>query len=142
MSYAGDVTCSDCFRALLENQTAQLIDVRTSAEWNFVGVPDLGQLGRQPILVEWQSYPTMNIDPEFVNTVVGHLDELGLGKDTPTYFLCRSGVRSKSSAIAMTSAGFSNAFNIAGGFEGNHNEARHRGTKEGWKFDGLPWKQG
>jgi rhodanese-related sulfurtransferase len=56
-------------------------------------------------------------------------------------FLCRSGVRSRAAAIAMTRAGFSRAYNIAGGFEGDLDGERHRGAANGWKAAGLPWKQ-
>ena len=30
---------------------------------------------------------------------------------------------------------------VAGGFEGAHDGAQHRGTAQGWKADGLPWVQ-
>ena len=30
---------------------------------------------------------------------------------------------------------------IAGGFEGPHDGKKHRGGKEGWKADDLPWIQ-
>jgi len=56
-------------------------------------------------------------------------------------FLCRSGVRSRAAAIAMTAAGYSRAYNIAQGFEGDPDAERHRGNKNGWKASGLPWKQ-
>ena len=57
------------------------------------------------------------------------------------YFLCRSGVRSKHAAIAMTEAGWARCFNIASGFEGPPDPAGHRGTVDGWKAQGLPWTQ-
>jgi rhodanese-related sulfurtransferase len=50
-------------------------------------------------------------------------------------------VRSRAAAIAMTGAGYSRAYNIAGGFEGDPDQERHRGKKNGWKASGLPWKQ-
>jgi rhodanese-related sulfurtransferase len=57
-------------------------------------------------------------------------------------FLCRSGVRSRDAAIAMTAAGFKACYNVASGFEGDKDAAGHRGTVSGWKVDGLPWMQG
>jgi rhodanese-related sulfurtransferase len=50
-------------------------------------------------------------------------------------------VRSRAAAVAMTGAGYSRAYNIAGGFEGDPDAERHRGNRNGWKASGLPWKQ-
>ena len=62
-------------------------------------------------------------------------------KTAPMLFLCRSGARSRAAAIAMTRAGFTQAFNVAGGFEGDLDGERHRGHDNGWKAAGLPWRQ-
>ncbi len=141
MSYAGDVSCQQSWEALSEHPNAQLIDVRTSAEWNFVGLPDLSTLGREPILIEWQRYPDMAVNQNFAATLSSELGSRGADLDTPLFFLCRSGARSQSAAIAMTAAGYTKAFNVAGGFEGARGSGGHRSTVEGWKFDGLPWMQ-
>ena len=141
MDYTGDVGCKETFSALAEDAAAQLVDVRSAAEWNFVGVPDLQQLGKQPLLVEWQVFPAMAIDPEFANKTIAQLDTLGVSKDAPIYFLCRSGVRSQSAAIALIASGYTKAYNVLGGFEGSPDGDRHRGNVNGWKFDGLPWEQ-
>ena len=45
--------------ALKTNPNAQLVDVRTDAEWNFVGLPDLAALAKQAVLLAWQVYPSM-----------------------------------------------------------------------------------
>jgi rhodanese-related sulfurtransferase len=135
--YAGDVTPQQAFEALAREPAALLADVRTQPEWSFVGVPDLRSTGRQPLLVEWQTYPTMALNADFV----GAMTRAGARKGQPIYFLCRSGTRSRAAAIAMTAAGFGPCFNIAGGFEGNRNAEGHRGTVEGWKAAGLPWRQ-
>ena len=47
------------WEALKTNPNAQLVDVRTDAEWNFVGVPDLAAAGKQAVLLPWQVYPAM-----------------------------------------------------------------------------------
>lgn len=141
MNYAGDVSCKECFSALNEHAAAQLIDVRSAAEWNFVGVPDLMRLEKQVLLIEWQVFPTMEVDPEFANKTIAQLDALGVSKDAPIYFLCRSGVRSQSAASALTASGYTNSYNILGGFEGPHDGEKHRGNVGGWKFDALPWSQ-
>ena len=45
------------------------------------------------------------------------------------------------STAALTRAGFTNAWNIAEGFEGNKDAQGHRSTVGGWKAAGLPWVQ-
>lgn len=139
--YAGDIECSDAW-ALLENDpAAQLIDVRTMAEWNFVGLPDLTAVGRRVLTVEWQCYPSMDVNPDFVARTAELLAGEGAGPDSPLLFLCRSGARSRAAAIAMTRAGCTAAYNVACGFEGDPDAERHRGMRNGWKASGLPWRQ-
>lgn len=141
MSYAGDVTCKECFSALQEDSTAQLIDVRTGPEWTFVGCPNLASIGKKVHTIEWQRFPTMQINTEFADVVDAALAHVGADKDSKIYCLCRSGVRSISAAEALTRAGFLKAYNVVGGFEGGHNHEGKRGMTSGWKFDGLPWGQ-
>lgn len=137
--YAGDVSVKQAWDILKEEQGACLIDVRTRAEWMFVGVPDIGELGKQAMFVEWNTAQGQN--PGFVNEVQQELKELGISAETPLLFLCRSGQRSRSAAIACTEAGFGSCYNVAGGFEGDLDQERHRGELNGWRHDGLPWAQ-
>jgi rhodanese-related sulfurtransferase len=142
MAYAGDVGCRETWERLKADPAAQLIDVRTAAEWNFVGLPELSSLGRETILLEWQRFPDMAVNPAFAASLEEELRRRGVGRDTNLYFLCRSGARSQSAAIALTKAGYRHCWNVAGGFEGARNAEGKRGTVEGWKYEGLPWKQG
>ena len=135
--FAGDVSPQQAYAAIKSDSNAALIDCRTQAEWSFVGLADLRAAGRQPVLVEWQTYPAMAPNPDFVSAVAG----AGVKKGQPLYFICRSGARSRAAAIAMTAAGYGPCFNVAGGFEGNRNAEGHRGTVEGWKAAGCPWRQ-
>ncbi len=137
MTYAGDVSPTDAYAALSGDQRAVLVDVRTAAEWNYVGVPDLGRLGREAILVEWVSYPGGARNDGFED----QLREAGIVAGQPIYFLCRSGVRSRHAADAATAAGLGPAYNIIDGFEGQLDATHHRGVG-GWKTSGLPWRQG
>ncbi|MBS0471124.1 MAG: rhodanese-like domain-containing protein [Proteobacteria bacterium] len=134
-SYAGDLSVTEAWALLEKDPAARLVDVRTRAEWSFVGIPDLAPLGREAELVEWQTFPSMQVNPGFVS------DAAGSDKAAPVLFLCRSGARSRSAAIAMTQAGYSRAYNVVGGFEGDLDGERHRGNMNGWKAAGLPWKQ-
>ncbi len=139
-NYAGDISAQEAWRVLSENPDAVLVDVRTRAEWSYVGLADLGPLGKEPLLAEWQSFPAMNVNPDFASDVSATLGDAS--RDAPVLFLCRSGARSKAAAIALTAQGFAQSYNIVGGFEGDLDEARHRGARTGWKAAGLPWVQG
>lgn len=135
LNYAGDISVQDAWERIQAG--ARLVDVRTMAEWNFVGLPDLG--GNRVYCVEWQSFPSGAANPAFVAQVE---EDLAGDKETPVLLLCRSGARSRAAAIALTAAGFAQAFNIVGGFEGDADSHGHRGQRNGWKAQGLPWRQG
>lgn len=135
--YAGDVSSTEAWNNLSSDPVAQLIDVRTQPEWSFVGVPDLGKLGKRPLFVSWQIYPEMSINPRFAE----ELRAQGAAPGQSLYFICRSGARSRAAAKAMTAAGFSPCFNVAGGFEGDLDAEKHRGRLGGWKAAGLAWTQ-
>ncbi len=123
---------------MVENPKAALLDVRTPAEWAYVGLPDLSALGRQPLLVPWLMFPSMQLNPDFLNQV----RDTGIDPQQDLLIICRSGVRSKSAAIALSEIGFKTCYNIAYGFEGDKDPGGHRGTINGWKVDGLPGGKG
>ena len=64
MSYAGDITPQESWELLSQNPDSVLVDVRTSAEWNWVGRPDLTELGKEVVFVEWNTAEGPN--PSFV----------------------------------------------------------------------------
>lgn len=132
------------WKALAERRGALLVDVRTRAEWSFVGLPDLAGTGREPALIEWQSFPSMAMNPAFVDEALSVVAEADAEE---VYFLCRSGVRSLHAAHAVSAAADAAGrqvacVNVAGGFEGDHDETGKRGLLNGWKAAGLPWRQG
>jgi rhodanese-related sulfurtransferase len=133
VSYAGDITPQQAWELLNDNPTAVLVDVRTDAEWRFVGVPDLSSLGRDVVYIEWldaTGKPNQNFARDLTERVPAG----------PAVFLCRSGNRSIPAAETATAAGIAPAYNVLDGFEGHLDERRHRGTS-GWRAIGLPWKQ-
>ncbi len=139
--YAGDVEPAEAWRILHESQDAVLVDVRTRAEWGFVGIPDLNTINKKVLLQEWQNFPSMERLADFETAVVQHLQGGGANKSTPVFFLCRSGARSMAAAIALSMAGYENCYNVKDGFEGPLDETRHRGGIAGWKASNLPWQQ-
>ena len=136
MTYSGDIPVTDAWARLRDNPRAVLVDCRTRAEWNFVGVPDITSLGKQTVFVEWVDYPNGARNPYFVD----ELRAAGVTEDDEVLFLCRSGQRSIGAAEAATAAGFQTAFNIIEGFEGATDAAGHRGGT-GWRAESLPWRQ-
>lgn len=137
VSYAGDITPEHAWKLLRENPQAVLVDVRTDAEWKYVGVPDTASLGRPTVFVEWVSAAGARND----NFVV-QLKEAGIegGDNAPVIFLCRSGQRSIGAADAATAAGIGPSYNVLDGFEGGLDADGHRGAV-GWRAVGLPWRQ-
>lgn len=131
--YEGDVSPKQAFEALSSNPNAVLIDVRTSAEWAFVGVPAVERL----LTISWQVFPSMQVNGGFVDAVRA----AGVGEQAEVYCLCRSGARSAAAATALTQAGFNTCYNVSEGFEGDLDGERHRGRRNGWKASGLPWIQ-
>jgi rhodanese-related sulfurtransferase len=129
-----ELTLAEAWEMLRANRGATLIDVRTGAEWNFVGVPDLTTIGNELRQVEWTTFPDSAANPNFIAQA-----SEGLESDQPILLLCRSGVRSHAAATALTRAGYGSAYNIVAGFEGDLDQDGHR--HGGWK-DELPWRQG
>jgi len=139
--FAGDLSVEDAYAILAKDERATLVDVRTQPEWQFVGVPDLAALGKTAIFRQWQVYPAMEVATDFVPGLVDELERRGADKSSRVVFICRSGARSRSAAIALTKAGWANCYNVADGFEGPLDEERRRGVVAGWRARGLPWTQ-
>ena len=139
--YAGDVSAKVAYDDLAKTPEAALIDVRTAAEWVYVGVPVLNHVGKAPILIEWDEFPSGELIPDFIARLRSELDKRRVAQDAPLYFICRSGNRSRQAAMLATDAGYSKAFNVEYGFEGRLSPERHRATSGSWKAEGLPWAQ-
>ena len=128
LPYAGALLPAEA-HALMQ-KGAKLVDVRTDAELHYVGSVPGGEA------IEWNTYPEGQRNPAF-------LEQLGeeVRKDETVMFLCRSGVRSHSAAIAASQAGWTEAYNVLEGFEGDKDAAGHRSVTGGWRKAGLPWIQ-
>lgn len=138
-----EMSPAETYDALLKTDDAILIDVRTKAEWAFVGIPDLSAENRRLLLSEWKQYPDMAQNSDFVEDVMNALDGQLPSK---LFFICRSGARSMQAAHAMAvslsaKGGNGECVNVAEGFEGDLGPDSHRGTIGGWKAAGLPWRQ-
>jgi rhodanese-related sulfurtransferase len=92
--------------------SVRLVDVRTRAELDWVGRPaiDTAQYSH----VEWIQYPGSVPNTAFLQ----QLREVAT-PDTPILFLCRSAARSKLAAVVAQKEGFTKAFDLLEGFEGD-----------------------
>ena len=127
LGYAGDVTPQQAYEWMKSGE-AVMVDVRSDAELAWVGfVPDA-------VSVPWKQWPGMAMNPAFDDAVKAAAS----GKKI--VLLCRSGVRSIAAAKRATELGLE-AYNILEGFEGDANDAGHRGVTGGWRQRGLPWRQ-
>lgn len=127
LPYAGALTPPEAWR-LMQCGAAQLVDVRTTPEFKFVGhVPGT-------VNVEWRGSGA---------PLAGFLDLLraAAATDRPLLLLCRSGGRSHAAAAAATAAGYARVYNVLEGFEGKQDIERRRGRIDGWRWHGLPWEQ-
>ncbi len=141
MSYAGDIAPLDAWKMLNDNPQAVLVDVRTDAEWRFVGVPDLSSIGREVVFIEWNTSDGRR-NESFLAELQDRVSPADSGAgERPVVFLCRSGNRSIGAAEVATAAGIAPSYNVLDGFEGQLNAEGHRG-ETGWRAIGLPWKQG
>jgi rhodanese-related sulfurtransferase len=135
------ISVEETWARLKRDPDSVLIDVRTNAEWAFVGLPDLASIGKRPVQVEWQGFPGDRPNEAFVDRLAEALAAIGANKDSELFFICRSGGRSLRAAGAMAAAGYSRCRNVADGFEGPLDPNRRRGCLGGWKAKGLPWGQ-
>ena len=130
LPYKGALLPMEAYRILQESMQAQLVDVRSRAELDWVGrIPGATE-------IEVRSYPGMQPNPAFLDQLTNQVD-----KSLPVLFICRSGSRSNQAAIMATQTGFSDCYNVLEGFEGDRDEQGQRGKDSGWKAAGLPWEQ-
>jgi rhodanese-related sulfurtransferase len=135
LPYAGAVTPREAYQLLELTTGAKLVDVRTNAERHWVGTVAVAP--GQHAAVEWSSWPSGVANPQFIE----QLSEVA-AKDDVLLFLCRSGVRSRHAAKLATEHGFTHAFDVLEGFEGDKDSEGHRKTVAGWCKAGLPWVGG
>jgi rhodanese-related sulfurtransferase len=129
LPYSGGVPPQQAWE-LVQAGVATLVDVRSAEERKFVGlVPG-------SVHVAWATGTALTRNPRFTREL-----EAKVAKDQPVLLLCRSGKRSALAAEAAAKAGFTHAFNVLEGFEGEIDAAQQRGHGDGWRFHGLPWVQ-
>ena len=129
--YKGDLTPQEAHDLLRLAPGARIVDVRTRAEWDWVGrVPNA-------VEIEWIQYPGGVRNANFLAELKRQVDP-----EATVMFLCRSGARSVAAATLATEAGYPDCYNILEGFEGDKDANGQRNVIGGWRRAGLPWHQG
>jgi rhodanese-related sulfurtransferase len=131
LPYEGALTPAEAYQLMTHAANAKLIDVRTRAEWEYVGVIPTS------IQLELLTYPGSQPNAAFLEELKGSVD-----KEAIVMFICRSGARSHNAAVLATQAGYLDCYNVLQGFEGDRDVNGHRNTIGGWRAAGLPWRQG
>lgn len=130
LPYEGVLYPKEAYEILKSAPGARLVDVRSRAEWDWVGhIAD-------SVNIEWAAYPGMKLNPHFISQLEQQVD-----KEALVLFLCRSGSRSHHAAAAATLAGYRDCYNVLQGFEGDLDAFKRRNTTGGWRIAGLPWEQ-
>ncbi len=131
LPYGGALTPREAHELLQSAPGARLVDVRTHAEWDWVGrIPGA-------VEIEWMQYPGNQPNPHFTAQLVHQVD-----KEVLVMFICRSGARSHKAAETAVQAGYTEVYNVLEGFEGDKDANGQRNKVGGWRHAGLPWQQG
>lgn len=130
LPYEGALLPAEAYQLLQSAPGAKLVDVRTRAEWDWVGrIPGA-------VEIELLTYPGSHPNPSFLAALERQVD-----KEVPVMFICRSGARSHNAALLAMQAGYTACYNVLEGFEGDKDAQGHRNTRGGWRATGLPWVQ-
>ena len=136
MSYKRNLLPKMAVERLQNNPQALFVDVRSKAEYKYVGYPE------NSILIPWIDNPDWEPNPEvFSDSVMQELDGRENLLDTEIILICRSGYRSNEALKCLENKGFTQVSHVASGFEGDLDENDHRGNLNGWRHDGMPWSQ-
>jgi len=136
MSYKRNLLPKMAVDRLQNNPQALFVDVRSKAEYKYVGYPE------NSILIPWIDDPDWEPNPEaFSDAVMQELDGRENLSDTEIILICRSGFRSNEALKCLENKGFTQVSHVASGFEGDLDENDHRGNLNGWRHDGMPWSQ-
>ena len=128
LPYAGALTPEEAYKVWQLAPGAKLVDVRTRAEWDWVGrIPGA-------VEIEWMSYPENRPNSHFLAQLTQQTDREAL-----LMFICRSGARSHQAAALVSQATPRDCYNVLEGFEGDKDANGQRGRVGGWRHAGLPW---
>lgn len=129
-------------------EKALMIDVRTPAEIEYVGLADSVDANIPYMLDDYSAWDDkksrfmMAPNSGFLLKVSEIQGKTGMNKESTIIVMCRSGDRSSGAASLLTKAGYTNVYSVVDGFEGDMaKDGANKGRRavNGWKNAGLPW---
>lgn len=129
-------------------EKALMIDVRTPAEIEYVGLADSVDANIPYMFGDYSAWDDkksrfmMAPNSGFLLKVSEIQERAGLNKESAVIVMCRSGDRSSGAASLLTKAGYTNVYSVVDGFEGDMaKDGANKGRRavNGWKNAGLPW---
>lgn len=127
---------------------ALMVDVRTAAEIEYVGTPDLVDANISYMVDDYSAWDdkksrfAMSPNSGFLTKISDAMAKANLDKTSEIIVMCRSGDRSARAADLLSNAGYTKVYTVVDGFEGDQaKEGDNKGKRvvNGWKNAGLPW---
>jgi rhodanese-related sulfurtransferase len=128
---------------------AFFVDVRTRYEVAYVGMPTVADANipyvEHPEYAQWDDKAgrfKLDVNGDFGAEVARRMAAQGLGKHDMVIVICRSGDRSARAANLLGQLGYTRAYSVADGFEGDlvkDGPKAGQRAANGWKNAGLPW---
>jgi len=124
------------------------VDIRTPSEVNYLGATTV-----MDKLVPWVFMDSSGwnaakhrynrkTNDNFLADIEAALKKKGLTKNDTVILICRSGDRSAAAVNLLAENGYTNAYTIVHGYEGDKaSEGSNKGKRvvNGWKNSGMPW---
>lgn len=124
------------------------IDVRTRAEVEFVGRTAMVDAVIPYLTNDFENWNPKSqryqkaINKDFSRVFEKLVAAKNMHKDSTIIFMCRSGERSAAAASIATKLGYTNAYTVVDGFEGDRaRKGKDKGHRvlNGWKNSRAPW---
>jgi rhodanese-related sulfurtransferase len=126
-----EINSREAYEMITKNPAFRLVDVRSIAEYYFVGHPEMA--ANVPLTFWDEKAQTLVRNERFLDDL-----KTRYKPEETLIFICRSGGRSRQAAQLAREAGYSNVYSVKEGFEGEK-DARGYRTVVGWKNSGLPY---
>ncbi len=126
-----EITSREAYEMITRDPAVRLVDVRSIAEYYFVGHPPTA--ANVPLTFWDEKAQALVGNDHFVEDIKARYKP-----EESLVFICRSGGRSLKAAQLARAAGFSHVASVKDGFEGEK-DARGYRTVKGWKNSGLPY---
>lgn len=126
-----------------------LVDVRTPAEWQFVGHTHAAQIMIPSVIFKYDGFDEKKpryrseVNSNFVSQLEQQAAELGADEESVYILMCRSGAtRAQPAAKMLDQYGYKNVYVMTDGFEGSKTKTGDKAgfrLKNGWKNSGEEW---